>query len=481
MAEMYSQLADMGSMEDMPYPLEPMDLEEEKLNEILRDLMPAGLENEVPETSLLYDQNRSDDIQDFCNGAEFDYSLPASGDGLCSPQMITTADVPGWVEQHPDRLDEDMNIFDCMDEDFKGEFWYDKNITDENEKYLSNEIFSIENNIELRNDLTPPISPLPFVERKYSVDCNRNDFKVMKPSMGPEISMVYESPVNNSGFISESCSPTCLPEPTQCNSSSTNGVIEYPGSIYEAEAPVKCEDDARFATDTGEPPVIVLEDEPLVATPAVVKSAPKVIRIPLSAVFKRPKVQPRKTCIEKPIVEKPKLSFLKPQVPKNNSRIVYVKKVSVPVKTEVKPEPVLLDVISGDGDELLKELLPSYKSEESPGQDWSTESYPSSSRARSPAYWDDDEDYQPSSQPGRKRAAYTKEEKKLRKKEQNKRAALRYREKKKDEFHSLATEIKQLTEATAREEEKHSRIVMENDLLRGLVKDIIRQRLMEME
>jgi len=487
------------------YPQEDMDWGD--LPEDLQGL-PADLEKEIPESrdvSFLFNGNdHSDNNQDFCKGAEFDYSLPANGDGSSSPQLITAADVPGWLERHPVHLSENMNLFDCVDEDFKGDFWLDESVVKDNAKWASDDTFSFENEIEtIPGDYSPPPTPVPAVEANNFVNIseviNEDGQKVEASSISEDIVM-NECHADDSGFEEDRMSPISLPGDTPVLLQPHSVYPETPASVYHEDASiVQSEEDNNAGSF--DPPVITLDDDPPPQQHASdVANTPRIIKIPISAVFKKKSL---------PVVHctlQPKRQVIKPQVSQDEPRIIYLKKVSVP-KPVVKPEPVLKDVISGDGDELLRELLPTFKSEPSKMQDYQEDMKPSTSQQPTSAYgsswerdedykplaqswerdedyqpsaqcWEQDEEYQPSTQSRRKRP-FTKEEKKLRKKEQNKRAALRYREKKRGEFASLAEELTDLDVKISEKTDNLNKLETETDLLKSIVKDLIMKKLGE--
>jgi len=486
---MWSPLQGLEDSAATMYPQEDMDWGD--LPEDLQGL-PADLEKEIPESrdvSFLFNGNdHSDDNQDFCEGAEFDYSLPANGDGSSSPQLITAADVPGWLERHPVHLSENMNLFDCVDEDFKGDFWLDESVVKDNAKWASDDTFSFENEIEtIPGDYSPPLTPVPAVEANNFVNISEvinEDGQKVEASSISEDSVMNECQGDDSGFEEDRMSPMSLPDDTPVLLQPHSFYPETPASVYHDEAGiVQSEEDSPY-TNAGsfDPPVITLDDDPPPQQYASdVANTPRIIKIPISAVFKKKSL---------PVVHctlQPKRQVIKQQVSQDEPRIIYLKKVSVP-KPVVKPEPVLKDIISGDGDELLRELLPTFKSEPLKMQDYREDTKPSTSQQstweRDEDYkplvqsWDQDEDYQPSAQ-SRRRRPFTKEEKKLRKKEQNKRAALRYREKKRGEFSSLAEELNDLDVKIAEKTGNLNKLELEADLLKSLVKDLIKKRIDE--
>jgi len=505
---MWSPLQGLEDSAATMYPQEDMDWGD--LPEDLQGL-PADLEKEIPESrdvSFLFNGNdHSDDNQDFCEGAEFDYSLPANGDGSSSPQLITAADVPGWLERHPVHLSENMNLFDCVDEDFKGDFWLDESVVKDNAKWASDDTFSFENEIEtIPGDYSPPLTPVPAVEANNFVNISEvinEDGQKVEASSISEDSVMNECQGDDSGFEEDRMSPMSLPDDTPVLLQPHSFYPETPASVYHDEAGiVQSEEDSPY-TNAGsfDPPIITLDDDPPPLQYASdVANTPRIIKIPISAVFKKKSL---------PVVHctwQPKRQVIKPQVSQDEPRIIYLKKVSVS-KPVVKPEPVLKDIISGDGDELLRELLPTFKSEPLKMQDYREDTKPSTSQQPTSAYgsswerdedckplaqsWDQDEDYQPSAQSweqdedyqpsaqSRRRRPFTKEEKKLRKKEQNKRAALRYREKKRGEFSSLAEELNDLDVKIAEKTGNLNKLELEADLLKSLVKDLIKKRIDE--
>lgn len=162
----------------------------------------------------------------------------------------------------------------------------------------------------------------------------------------------------------------------------------------------------------------------------------------------------------------------------NDPGVIYCKKVSLNARESFKVEsslceakPLLKDVISENGDDILNELVcspePTFDLGSSPN------SYMDESLVVSEEYEQFDEHPQPHTKSSFerkvKRVPFTAEERKLRKKEQNKRAALRYREKKKMEEEELNEEYISLLKKNKELKEKRSKTMAEFEVILKLM------------
>jgi len=156
----------------------------------------------------------------------------------------------------------------------------------------------------------------------------------------------------------------------------------------------------------------------------------------------------------------------------NDPSIIYCKRVNVgqqgkKMKTFIGEEkPLLKDIISNKGDDIMKELLSSPESTcgNYDSGDSVDESVPS------PVRFDDSEsdDFSVASSSG-KRVPFTVTERKLRKKEQNKRAAIRYREKKKSEMEIVTEEHQQTLILNKQLQEEKKKVLAEFAVIRSLL------------
>lgn len=156
----------------------------------------------------------------------------------------------------------------------------------------------------------------------------------------------------------------------------------------------------------------------------------------------------------------------------NDPSIIYCKRVNVgqqgkKMKTFIGEEkPLLKDIISNKGDDIMKELLSSPES--TCGNYDSGDSVDVS--IASPGMFEDSEsdDFSVASSSG-KRVPFTVTERRLRKKEQNKRAAIRYREKKKSEMEIVTEEHQQTLILNKKLQEEKKKVLAEFAVIRSLL------------
>jgi len=157
----------------------------------------------------------------------------------------------------------------------------------------------------------------------------------------------------------------------------------------------------------------------------------------------------------------------------NDPSIIYCKRVNVgqqgkKMKTFIGEEkPLLKDIISNKGDDIMKELL---SSPESTCGNYDSVDESMASPAVSGIIFDDSEsdDFSVASSSG-KRVPFTVTERRLRKKEQNKRAAIRYREKKKSEMEIVTEEHQQTLILNKKLQEEKKKVLAEFAVIRSLL------------
>lgn len=172
---------------------------------------------------------------------------------------------------------------------------------------------------------------------------------------------------------------------------------------------------------------------------------------------------------------------------KQQPLVINLKKVRVTPKPApvAPPQPTLKDVLTSDeADSFIKELItlpcysPEHATEEEGGSpitveasidgDYSSDEDGSSQASDSAS----ESSYDPSSSSVRY-APYSSMERKLRKKEQNKRAALRYRQKKKNEEESIMGVMRGEQEKQKELVEKCNALQMEVKMMKRLMKDML--------
>lgn len=186
--------------------------------------------------------------------------------------------------------------------------------------------------------------------------------------------------------------------------------------------------------------------------------------------------------------------------------IINLKRITRPVKREVVAEPsvpTLKDIISsGEGDDLIRELVsPVTENQESDTSIIATEddqltdyesnfadsqcslfspvSYVSGELQMQPEspkdceFSEDLSDYEYSTSNSSRRAPYSLAERKLRKKDQNKRAALRYRQKKKDVEDTVLTSLEKEELKHLELKGKYNALHMEVQLMKKLMREVI--------
>jgi len=491
-------------MEDLGF---PTDLDDGLLPSIMQDLQQGSL----------------DDAQGFCEGADYDYSLQVGADGSCSPQLITTADVPGWEEraavgnqfgdvdlfggnnnkeQWMQEKDDDRNIFDIMEEDIPRDFSSygligegsstpkptclegteavpEESCSWNQEMRWGNETIESPEALEMMQEdvdvLVPPASSPSHVA--YS-EQQHGDTPPTSPPRDGRATGWQQCVGGLYGDSSPSSSEACIsgvqdPAALQVYDEEESSQLTQEGDFVMEElapGPQGYSGDVEVSPtfmcrDDGQ--LFDYEEKPKIAmrekVQTVIKEKPRIITVPLSAVMKNKKNIKILPSIFK---NNPKIEILpRSNLPKvANDRMASAKDVIYlksfsMPKVKAEVKPVLTDVISTEGDYLLQELL-------------STSAKP----ARS--YHDHDADYVPGPSMIPRKKKHTVEEKKLRKKEQNKRAALRYREKKKEEGNAVTERLAHLKETIASDEETLQRLRVELELVNGLVRDKIRNELM---
>lgn len=153
----------------------------------------------------------------------------------------------------------------------------------------------------------------------------------------------------------------------------------------------------------------------------------------------------------------------------NDPSIIYCKRVNLGEQGKIKEEiPLLKDIISNKGDDIMRELLSSPES--TCGNYDSGDSVDGSMASPVSGMCDDSEsDDSFSVGSSGKRVPFTATERRLRKKEQNKRAAIRYREKKKTEMEEVSDVHHEALQLNKKLQAEKSKKLAEFGVLRSLL------------
>jgi len=434
---------------------------------------PRGGEN-IDLQSWLFEE----DGQDFCVGAKEDYAF--AGQGSFSPQEITSDDIPGWTEKDSIKWNADLNLDDCLSIDLKSKSWHDNligedakwasNVYDEYQRFMAQEkakdavqdCFNVNSenfmlghdcqDSELECDLESnlfPLTPDSLIENICNDiidETNESDNKLHFENNDYSNDLSKDEAECQQSFENDQpMDSLCYEVQNSVDSNKPDHYSNYP-SQDEADCQLSFENDQR------------MDDLCYEVPDSVESNKPQIITVPLSEAVE-PQIQVINVeSFKQESPEHSKIIFCRrvtlPSPCLTPSTLALPRRSSLPL-TSPPPSVPLKDIITEQGDELFRDFV-----------EMEDEVKPEPELLR----WSEVEENR------KRRIPYTQAERKMRKKEQNKRAAIKYRERKKEEQEKISGSLEEEEERYRQLKEESMRLMTEKEMVKQLFLDLLKRK-----